>query len=215
MLRPLRFFAPLLPFIMLAGCAPVSPNIVSEPLQPAAGGPVAYLVGSIGPAVRDNAFTHQRLMLRKQGTQDSAAAAWSAGMYLTPEDVQVAPAGIKSSNPGRASVFVLPLKPGDYEFYDTSFYWPGGDNLSLSAKTKFSIPMRLDAGKAYYIGEFRSHCVERSMCFFTQRDEQSRDEVIARRYTPGLPGIESLKLDLKPAFPFVVPAQVGQPVSAR
>lgn len=81
------------------------------------------------------------------------------------------------------------LKPGDYEFYDFQFFWNGynGGYSSIRAREQFLVPMHLEAGKAYYIGEFRSRCLGLSACLFFHGDQQPRDEVIARRYTPGLP----------------------------
>ncbi|WP_181427858.1 hypothetical protein [Pseudomonas mosselii] len=210
----LRALACVLPFALIAGCGPVSPAIVSEPLQPAAGGPVSYLVGSIGPAAEDDAYTHQRIKLRKTDTQENAAAVWGNGLVgNTPSDIKGAPVGEHYSKPGVASVFVLPLKPGHYEIYDTEFYWPGDDNLSINAKRKFSVPMDLEPGKAYYLGEFRSRCLQRMLCFFSLRDQRARDEVIARRYSPNLPTLEVLSLDMKPAFPFITSANNPEPAS--
>ncbi len=207
----IRAFARLVPLVLIAGCGPKSPAIISEPLQPAAGAPITWLVGSLGPAAMDDAATHQRLMFRPLGAKDGVAAWWGSGaMEYTPADIQGEPAVRKDSAPGTASVFVLPLKPGEYEFYDISFFWPGGDNLSISARKPFSIPMRLEAGKAYYIGEFRSRCEGKGICFFIQRDQKTRDEPIARRYTPNLPVLQSLQLDMKPALPLVFPAPDAQ-----
>lgn len=43
----LRAFARLLPLALLTGCAAKSPVLVTAPLLPAAGDPVAYLVGTV------------------------------------------------------------------------------------------------------------------------------------------------------------------------
>ncbi|MFI7799278.1 hypothetical protein PSFL_03480 [Pseudomonas sp. DD1] len=203
-----RAFAHLLPIALLTGCAAKSPVVVSEPLQPAAGGPVAYLVGSIGPLGRDNAYTNQRILLRQRGSQYGAAAWWGhAEVAHTPKDIEAVHGSDKQALPGEASIFVMPLKPGAYEFYDFQFFWNGsnGGFRSIQAREQFLVPMELEAGKAYYIGEFRSRCLGVSACLFFHDDQQPRDEVIARRYTPGLPSLQPLNLNMAPAFPFVMP----------
>ncbi|MCL8299674.1 MULTISPECIES: hypothetical protein [Pseudomonas] len=208
----LRAFARLLPLALLTGCAAKSPVLVTAPLLPAAGDPVAYLVGSIGPLGRDSAYTNQRILLRKRGSQYGAAAWWGhAEVEHTPKDIEEVRGNDKNALPGEASVFVMPLKPGDYEFYDFQFFWTGfnGAYSTLQAREQFLVPMHLEAGKAYYIGEFRSRCLGTSACMFFHGDQQPRDEVIARRQNPGLPTLQALNLNLAPAFPFVTTLPVA------
>jgi hypothetical protein len=214
----LRAFARLLPLALLTACAAQSPVLVSDPLQPAAGGPVAYLVGSIGPLGRDNAYTNQRILLRQRGSQYGAAAWWGhAEVAHTPKDIEEVHGSNKKALPGEASVFVMPLKPGDYEFYDFQFFWSGynGGYRSLQAREQFLVPMHLEAGKAYYMGEFRSSCLGVSACLFFHGGKQTRDEVIARRYTPGLPPLLPLNLNMAPAFPFVMPMPAADVVNNK
>ncbi|WP_166219402.1 hypothetical protein [Pseudomonas atagonensis] len=188
---------------MLSGCITESASWVSEPLQPAAGEPVAYLVGSLGPQLfKLSPAENQRLFFRKRGSEYGAAGIWKmAGAFSTPQDVQ--------DGRGAASVFVLPLKPGDYEFYDFQFfsarYTPGLGTVysSMEAREKFNLPLRLEAGKAYYIGEFRSMCLTGNFCAFQWRDQSSRDAVFAQRQVPGLPTLQPLNLDLKRAEPYI------------
>jgi len=187
----------------LGGCITQSASWVSEPLQPKASEPVAYLVGSIGPlSLKQLAADNQRLYFRKRGSPYGAAGGWKvSGAYLTPQDVED---GI-----GAASVFVLPLKPGDYELYDFQFfssrYQPGLGTVfsSVEAREKFNLPMHLEAGKAYYVGEFRSFCVASGYCAFRWNDQSARDAVIAQRQVAGLPTLLPVKLDLKSAEPYI------------
>lgn len=204
----IRAFARLLPIALITGCAAKSPVFVSEPLQPAAGSPVAYLVGSLGPLGRDGAYTNQRILLRKRGAQEGAAAWWGhAEVAHTPKDIEDSRSRDEKALPGEASVFVMPLKPGDYELYDFQFFWTGANSSfrSVQAREQFVVPLRLEAGKAYYLGEFRSRCIGMSVCMFFHDQQQPRDEVIARRYSPDLPVLQPMKLDLAPAYPFVLP----------
>lgn len=186
----------------LVGCSQHS-SMVSEPLQPLANEPKAYLIGSIGPKyLALSTAENQRLLFRKRGSRYGAAGVWVGGTQPTPEDVKDAD--------GVASVFVLPLKPGEYEFYDfqlvSTTYQPGLGTVftSREAREKFNLPLRLEAGKAYYLGEFRSTCIQLGMCRFLWRNEIARDGAIAKRQHPGMPVPEALHLDMKAAASFIM-----------
>lgn len=195
--------------LALTGCGTQSASLVSQPLQPGPQEPVAYLVGSIGPQnFNASPAPNQRLLFRKRGSAFGAAAVWVGMGQQTPQDVKDAA--------GAASVFVLALKPGDYEFYDFQFfsssYSPtlGTTYTSVQAREKFNLPLRLQAGKAYYLGEFRSLCLGASLCAFRWRDQHGRDEPLARQYVPGLPSLEVLTLDYRSAAPYIIaPLPVG------
>ncbi|WP_416772956.1 hypothetical protein ACMGT0_13250 [Pseudomonas sp. RHF3.3-3] len=201
---------------LLSGCITHSASLVSDPLQPASGEPVAYLVGSIGPqSFKLSPADNQRLLIRKRGSAYGAAGLWMRGGNQTPQDIE--------DGDGAASVFVLPLKPGDYEFYDFQFfsaqYTPGlGTTFtSRQAREKFNLPLRLEAGKAYYLGEFRSMCLMGDRCAFLWRDQLARDGAIALRQQPALPPLQRLNLDLKSAAPylFIAPTSTtGKPAGA-
>ncbi len=208
------FSRPLALFLMaaaLTGCGTQPASMVSAPLLPGPNEPVAYLVGSIGPqSLLASPAPNQRLLFRKRGSEYGAAGIWIGMGRETPQDVK--------ETDGAASVFVLPLKPGDYEFYDFQFfssnYSPtlGTTYTSVQAREKFNLPLRLQAGKAYYLGEFRSLCLGGS-CAFRWRDQQARDEAIARQSVPGLPSLELMPLDYRSAAPYIVvplPGGAGQ-----
>ncbi|AZE62062.1 MULTISPECIES: hypothetical protein [Pseudomonas fluorescens group] len=207
--RPLALF---LITAALTGCGTQPASLVSQPLQPGPQEPVAYVVGSIGPqSLSASPAPNQRLLFRKRGSEFGAAAIWGGAGRQTPQDVKDAA--------GAASIFVLALKPGDYEFYDFQFfsssYSPtlGTTYTSVQAREKFNLPLRLKAGNTYYLGEFRSLCLGASLCAFRWRDQQARDELLARHYVPGLPTLELLPLDYRSAAPYIIaplPAGAGQ-----
>lgn len=202
----LRFSRPLAVFFMavaLTGCGTQPASLVSQPLQPGPTEPVAYLVGSIGPqSLIASPAPNQRLLFRKRGSAYGAAGVWVGVGRETPQDVK--------DKDGAASVFVLALKPGDYEFYDFQFfssnYSPtlGTTFTSVQAREKFNLPLRLQAGKAYYLGEFRSLCLGASLCAFRWRDQLGRDEPIARQSAPGMPALQLLPLDYRSAAPYII-----------
>jgi hypothetical protein len=217
MFRVFKASAFLLAGSVLSGCISQPAGLVSEPLRPAPNEPAAYLVGAIGPQVLGNggAATNLRLLFRKRGSMYGAAALWQGDSRPTPNDLEA---------PGSAgSVFVLPLKPGDYEFYNFQFwavgYRPGmGSGFSSrEAREAFVVPLRLEAGKAYYIGEYRSVCREITQCLFVWGDQMTRDAAIAQRQVPGLPTLQALPLNLEQAHPFIIQARPapGLPAAAR
>lgn len=198
-LRPLAL---LLIAVALTGCGTQPASLVSAPLQPGPQEPVAYLVGSIGPqSLLASPAPNQRLLFRKRGSEFGAAGVWVGMGQQTPQDVK--------ETDGAASVFVLALKPGDYEFYDFQFfssnYSPtlGTTYTSVQAREKFNLPLRLQPGKAYYLGEFRSLCLGAS-CAFRWRDQLGRDEAIARQSVPGLPPLALMPLDYRSAAPYII-----------
>lgn len=216
MFRVFKASATLLVLALLSGCMTQNAAFVSEPLQPKANEPVAYLVGSIGPQFFGLSAENQRLLIRKRGSEYGAAGIWvNTGGVKTPEDVL--------DGKGVASVFVMPLKPGDYEFYDFQFYSAhyqyglGTTFTSIQAREKFNLPLKLEAGKTYYLGEFRSLCLN-GRCAFMWRDQSARDEAIARRQVPALPPLKLLPLDLKSAEPYILlppPTETSAPVAAQ
>ncbi|MGY4495384.1 hypothetical protein [Pseudomonas sp. TE3610] len=189
----------------LTGCITQPAADVSGPLQPHPGEPVAYLVGAIGPLNAASAsWQDQRLLLRKRGSEYGAAAVWHhQPTIFTPQDVK---------DSGSASVFVMALKPGDYELYDAPFstldYVPGVGTMARSQapREKFNLPLRLEAGKAYYLGEFRSYCFAAG-CAYLWRDQLHRDQPLAQRQVPSLPTLQALPLNLNNARPYIVPAE--------
>lgn len=208
-----RFSRPLALLLMaaaLTGCGTQPASMVSAPLLPGPQEPVAYLVGSIGPQIlAASPAPNQRLLFRKRGSAYGAAGIWVGMGKETPQDVK--------DSSGAASVFVLPLKPGDYEFYDFQFFsstyspYMGTTYTSVQAREKFNLPMRLQPGKAYYLGEFRSLCLGGSLCAFRWRDQQARDEAIARQSVPGLPTLELMPLDYRSAAPYIIVPQETRP----
>ena len=89
----------------------------------------------------------------------------------------------------------------------------GTTYTSVQAREKFNLPLRLKAGNAYYLGEFRSLCLGASLCAFRWRDQQGRDEPLARHSVAGLPALELLPLDYRSAAPYIIaplPAGAGQ-----
>lgn len=208
-----RFSRPLALLLMaaaLTGCGTQPASMVSAPLLPGPQEPVAYLVGSIGPqSLVASPAPNQRLLFRKRGSAYGAAGIWVGTGKETPQDVK--------DSTGAASVFVLPLKPGDYEFYDFQFFsstyspYMGTTYTSVQAREKFNLPLRLQPGKAYYLGEFRSLCLGGSLCAFRWRDQQGRDEAIARQSVPGLPPLELMPLDYRSAAPYIIVPQETRP----
>lgn len=194
----IRVFALLTLLLGLAGCHSMSPIHIDEELTPNAGSGVAYVVGVVGiwpKAV--NTAQEQMLMIRQRGSDNFATARLHNEFYArTPRDV-------RETGHGIGTLFVMPLKPGRYELYNLRF--DRGSSVSWS-REDFTIPFQLEAGKAYYIGDFRAGCVTpgQSTCLFLHSDHLERDSALVRAKYPQVPGLQRLDLpNLYSATPFI------------
>ena len=92
---------------------------------------------------------------------------------------------------GHESGFVIikKLPPGQYEIYN---YEIRGTPMTWSSKTPFSIPFKIESGKATYIGNFARGCwcerntIAANLGYFVISDKSARDLPIARVKEPAL-----------------------------
>lgn len=194
----MRFLAALTVLLSLSGCYSMSPTHIDDALNPSAGSGVAYVVGVVGiwPQARYGA-QEQMIMIRKRGSDDFATARLHNEFYArTARD-------LRETGRGIGTLFVMPLKPGRYEIYNVRF--DQGRSLSWS-REDFTIGMELEAGKAYYLGDFRAGClIGRSMpCLFLHSDHLERDAALVRARYPQVPGLQRLDMpNLYTATPFI------------
>lgn len=80
--------------------------------------------------------------------------------------------------------FEVTLPPGRYEFYDVWMVAQGlfGASREWSARTPFSLPFTIQAGRTHYIGDIRAYPA-RGGGFFTiaDRETQARELLAKRR----------------------------------
>lgn len=182
---------------LVSGCQTLSPVRVASEITPAKDDPNGgYLVGVIGVSP-DSKFSaiNQSLFIRKRGT-DHTAQAYMMDNWMI---------GTKREKQGdsKVSYFAIPLMPGDYEIYNFRFLV---DRTTLWKKEDFSVPLRVEPGKAYYVGDYRSNCFafnSRLLCNFLRSDNLAQDSVKLRQEYPYLPDIESLEVNLQDAYPLI------------
>lgn len=194
----IRLFAVLTALLCLSGCYSMSPTHIDDELSPTADSGVAYVVGVVGiwPEAKYGAH-EQMLMIRKRGSDDFATARLHNEFYArTARDV-------RESGHGIGTLFVMPLKPGRYEIYNVRF--DQGQSVSWS-REDFTVGLQLEAGKAYYIGDFRAGCLigRSTSCLFLHSDHLERDAALVRAKYPQVPGLQRLDMpNLYTATPFI------------
>ncbi|UXY50980.1 MULTISPECIES: hypothetical protein [Pseudomonas] len=192
-----KFFIALA-LVSLGGCYSMPTTSVPASYEPTATSGTSYLIGVVG--IWPDAYIaaeEQKLLLRQRGGHEFASAQSLNGWFVrTPRDVHDRSRGI-------GSLFVMPLKPGRYELFNVWF--DTGRTRSWS-REDFSIPLNLEAGKAYYIGDFRSACIiVGNACTYFHSRHPERDLALARAAHPELPSIEELDLKyLDGAYPTII-----------
>ena len=101
----------------LAGCYSLSPIDIDKSIRPAKDGATSYLVGVVGVWPDAKYSLHeQSLLLRQKGGGGSASARLRNNVHLrTTRD-------IRDGRRGIGTLFVMPLKPGQYELYNVQFF---------------------------------------------------------------------------------------------
>lgn len=195
----LRNLCGALLFLNLAGCYSLSPIDIDKSIRPAEGGATSYLVGVVGVWPDAKYSLHeQSLLLRQKGGGGAASARLRNNVHLrTPRD-------IRDGRRGIGTLFVMPLKPGRYELYNVLFKRSNG--TTAWRREDFSIPLRLEPGKAYYIGDFRAACIDyNARCAFIHSYNLKRDQALTIGKHPELPPLQQLELEhMESAYPILL-----------
>lgn len=193
-----RIFVISLLLLCLNGCHTLSPADIPESLKPDKSSGVSYLVGVIG--IWQNAVytaQEQKILIRRRGDDEFVSPRLLNLFYArTPRDVRETWHGI-------GTLFVLPLKPGRYEIYNV-FFERG--SVKTWKREDFSIPLDVEAGRAYYLGDFRAGCINsQGRCMFLHSDHLQRDTALVRAKYPEVPELEPVELKgLDGAYPFIL-----------
>lgn len=189
---------PLILMLLASGCYSLPEAEIDPALQAEPGEPVSYLVGVVG-VWPDAAYAahEQNILIRRRGGDAMASARLLNRVYArTKRD-------LRETNKGIGTLFVMPLKPGMYELHNVLFRWRSAPRW---AKEDFSIPLPLEPGKAYYIGDFRAACmISRNSCIFLHSSHLQRDQALVRAKHPELPELTPMPLKhLESAYPLVI-----------
>ncbi|OLU16539.1 MULTISPECIES: hypothetical protein [unclassified Pseudomonas] len=194
-------------FLNLAGCYSLSPIDIDKSIRPAKDGATSYLVGVVGVWPDAKYSLHeQSLLLRQKGGGGSASARLRNNVHLrTPRD-------IRDGRRGIGTLFVMPLKPGRYELYNVLF--KRSDGTTTWKREDFSIPLQLEPGKAYYIGDFRAACLDyNARCAFIHSYDIKRDQALVTSKHPELPPLQLIELEhLDGAYPILLDSDAANAV---
>lgn len=189
-------------FLNLAGCYSLSPIDIDKNIRPAKDGATSYLVGVVGVWPDTKYSLHeQSLLLRQKGGGGSASARLRNNVHLrTARD-------IRDGRRGIGTLFVMPLKPGQYELYNVKFFRSEG--LTAWKREDFSIPLQLEPGKAYYLGDFRAACIDyEGHCSFIHSYNLKRDQALTTSKHPELPPLQQLELNhMDGAYPIILDSE--------
>ena len=99
-----------------------------------------------------------------------------------------------------AEVWVVPLAPGEYEFYDFEIWSDNGIVRNrFSPREKFSVPFTIKAGTSTYLGDFRAMALSgrnivgfpvEGGAYFMISDQSDRDLNIAKAHDPAVREVE-------------------------
>jgi len=106
-----------------------------------------------------------------------------------------------------AEVWVVPLAPGEYEFYDFEIWSDNGIVRNrFSPREEFSVPFTIKTGTSTYLGDFRAMALNgrnivgfpvEGGAYFMISDQSDRDLKIAKAHDPAVTEVEKAVPDAK------------------
>lgn len=141
--------------LVLAACAVETAKVKDERLVVQAGGEAGFLVGSIGRTAKGKGTSNaskNELRIRNIETGASMEISHAGGSLLS-GGLLISPTDIEEGNL-KASLFRVPLPPGQYEIYKAYFYFNNGTLVeSYENSENFSFIFKIESGKEVYLGE--------------------------------------------------------------
>lgn len=198
-------------FFALGGCHSLSPYQSGGAKLGKVGDPdTAYLIGAVGISGSSLAKPEQaRLYVRERGKEGFFNVGIFNDWKLKTEFQ------IQEADGSKATLFAIPLKAGQYELYNVSFHF--GQSWIMARET-FSVPLELEPGKAYYLGDFRADCKPYPStrrryqlayaCRFVRHLALDAQQSLLQRSYPHLPPAVEIDKAMGPAAPFIVDARV-------
>jgi hypothetical protein len=170
----------------------------------------AYLMGTLAVKTEGDDYAPNglySLKFRSVGGSESGA------LNFSQTDLNHTPIAYKTSD-SKGGIFVASLRPGDYEFHNVHFIYPGPlVHYTFSAKRDFSIPFTLKSGRVLYVGELTATGVWGKNAlqyvpiggYFARSNQIWRDKQLIEAAHPEIKG---LSIDILPiekeAPPFVI-----------
>lgn len=146
----LRIAAVSVIVMALAACSVEPAKVKDERLVVQAGADAGFLVGSIGRTAKGKTRSYaskNELRIRNLDTGANLELTHSGDMmFMSPTDIE--------EGTIKASLFRIPLPPGQYEIYKAYFFFNNGVLVeSYENSENFSFLFKIEAGKEVYIGE--------------------------------------------------------------
>lgn len=135
---------------LLVACATPPATVKDERLLIAPGADAGFLVGSIGRKAKGKGksiASKNELRIRNVETGAKLELSHSGdGMFISPTDIE--------EGANKASLYRVPLPPGQYEIYKAYFFFNNGTLIeSYENSENFSYLFKVEAGKEVYLGE--------------------------------------------------------------
>jgi hypothetical protein len=191
-------------FLAITSCSVAPVSVKDERLIMQRGADVGFLVGSIGRVAKGSnksIASKNQLRIRNLDTGANFELTHSGDfMYISPVDIEEG--NIK------ASLFRVPLPPGDYEIYKAYFFFSSGYVVeSYQNAENFSFLFKMEVGKEVYIGESIASSITEKSLFglpvvvgyrFDISDRQQRDfELLKARFADFSPANTSVYIPAK------------------
>lgn len=190
MIRWAKIFTVMILGITLSGCETM------KPVPEYAGADAGYLVVSMGEGVDTNYSSYKLFYQNKVDTKMSGGVHFSSAGFIGPPTLDF-------KGEERGVVLVKNLPPGDYELINFEIYHNGANitpSMWWKSKENFSIPFKISAGTATYLGDFKAvgllfrsflgqkHAI--GGAYFVVTDKSDRDIPIAKQKQSSINKVE-------------------------
>lgn len=145
--------------LLLTACAAIVPPVrITEAMEPKKGEPSGLVFGSFGVSYPEGFFiSAEKLYFRKIGSKESGSISYGA----TRDERTVGDINEKFSFNG--TTFSVQLPVGEYELFQYLAHWyfaygtTGQARANYSSNKEFSVPFKVEDGKATYLGSFAGY----------------------------------------------------------
>lgn len=205
-----RLAVSLVVAVLVTACATHKTIQVPEGSTPGPYDKPAYLIGTLAVRTEGDNYAPRgfySLKFRRIGRKEEGILKYAqTDLFQTPVAYETPDT--------KGGVFAASLLPGEYEFHNIEFFYPGPlAHHRFWAKQDFSIPFTLVSGKALYVGELIASAMWGKNVlqyvpaggYFVRANKIDRDKALIEA---GHPEIKGLPIELLPANmqapPFVI-----------
>lgn len=195
---------------LVTACTTLKTVQIPKGSEPNSKEETTYLIGTLAVKTEGDDYAPNglySLKFRAIGGSESGA------LTFKQTDFDHTPIAYRTAN-SKGGIFVAALRPGDYEFHNVYFFYPGPlAHHKFWGKQDFSIPFTLRSGRVLYVGELTATGMWGKNVlqyvpiggYFARSNQIDRDKQLIEAVHPEIKGlpIDLLPLD-KQAPPFVI-----------